>query len=298
MLDYSYTWVFFSLLAAFSQALRIAVTKQLSFSFTAPALTFFVNFAGLCITLPLIFWHHDFPLSNSNYLGAIMVGSLFSGCGGWSFNHAIKISEISIVGPLITITPGFVVIIEWLLLGAVPTTVGFIGIGLLMLGSYILSIDTKQDGWLRPLFCIVTCPGSRFALLAGLLFATASVLGRKAIQLSDPFSFAVMVSIINPLVLFILFSARQRTFYRELIGSNVRQQLKLLLLLGLLFAFMRIADQIALSMTLASYTMAVKRVAGLFTILIGHFWFKEEHVPLRLFGGLIMLTGVVTMIRG
>jgi hypothetical protein len=54
-----------------------------------------------------------------------------------------------------------------------------------------------------------------------------------------------------------------------------------LLLLGVLFALMRIADQIALSLTLASYAMAVKRTAGLFSVLLGHWYYGEGHLAAR-----------------
>jgi hypothetical protein len=55
-------WIAFSLLSAFFHASRLAVTKHLSFSFSTRALTLYVNLASLVVTLPLIVWHHDFPL--------------------------------------------------------------------------------------------------------------------------------------------------------------------------------------------------------------------------------------------
>ena len=183
MLDFSHAWVLVSLLSAFFQASRIAVAKQLSFSFSAQALTFYVNFASLCITLPLIIWHHNFPLDNPRYLSAVLIGALLSGLGGWAFNYAIKVSEISIVGPLITLTPGFVIVIEWLILGDIPSSMGFLGIALLCIGSYILGLNVLRQRWYTPFLRLFTNHGSRYAVIASLCFATASTLGRAAIQL-------------------------------------------------------------------------------------------------------------------
>lgn len=292
----NYLWVLVSLTSAFFQASRIAVAKQLSFSFSAQALTFFVNFASLCVTLPLIIWHHDFPLHNPDYLTAVAVGALLSGLGGWSFNHAIKISEISLVGPLITTTPGFVIIIEWLVHNAMPSTMGLFGILLLCVGSYILSLNARIR-WFHPLLLVFSNPGSHFALIASACFASASTLGRKAILLSDPLSFAVMVALVNPIVLLLIFSVQNRSFYKEIIGSNARAHIQNLGLLGILFALMRLADQIALSMTLASYAMAVKRMAGVFSVLIGHFLFREPRMRVKLVGSTVMVLGVLVMIR-
>jgi drug/metabolite transporter (DMT)-like permease len=297
MSNFAHLWVVFSLLSAFFQASRIAVTKQLSFIFSAQALTFFVNFASLCITLPLIIWHHDFPLQEPRYLSAVLAGALLSGFGGWSFNYAIKISEVSIVGPLITLTPGFVIIIEWLLLGDMPSETGFLGIGLLCAGSYILSLDGVRRDWLGPLLRIFSNPGSRYAFIASFCFACASVLGREAIRLSEPVSFAVMVAIINPVVLFIIFSTQNLGFYKELIGSKARAHIGALALLGGLFALMRLADQMALSLTLASYAMALKRMAGVFSVIIGHYLFREPRMPIKLLASVIMVLGVLAMIE-
>lgn len=296
MFDFSYVWVLVSLLSAFFQASRIAVTKQLSFSFSAQALTFYVNFASLCITLPLIVWRHNFPLDNPSYLWAVLIGALLSGLGGWAFNYAIKVSEISIVGPLITLTPGFVIVIEWLILGAIPSSMGLLGIALLCIGSYILGLNVLRQHWYTPFLRLFTNHGSRYAVIASICFATASTLGRAAIQLSDPLSFTVMVAMVNPIVLFILFSLLNRNFYREIFGRHARKHVGSLALLGLLFALMRLADQISLSMTLASYAMAVKRMTSVFTVLLGHYLFKEQRVQGKLLGSLIMVVGVWAMI--
>jgi len=296
MLDFSHAWVLVSLLSAFFQASRIALAKQLSFSFSAQVLTFYVNFASLCITLPLIVWHHNFPLDNPRYLSAVLVGALLSGLGGWAFNYAIKVSEISIVGPLITLTPGFVIVIEWLILGDVPSSMGFLGIALLCTGSYILGLNVLRKHWYTPFVRLFINHGSRYAVVASICFATASTLGRAAIQLSDPLSFTVMVAIVNPMVLFIMFSLLDHNFYCEVFGSHTRKYVGSLALLGVLFALMRLADQISLSMTLASYAMAVKRMTSVFTVLLGHYLFNERRVKGKLLGSIIMVVGVWVMI--
>ncbi len=296
MVEFANAWILVSLLSAFFQASRIAVAKQLSFSFSARALTFYVNFASLCITLPLIIWHHQFPLENPRYLSAVLLGAMLSGFGGWAFNYAIKVSEISLVGPLITLTPGFVVVIEWLLLGDVPSSTGFLGIALLCTGSYILGLNVLKQRWYTPFVRLFTNHGSRYAVIASLCFATASTLGREAIRLSDPLSFTVMVAMVNPLVLFIIFSLINRHFYREIVGRHARKHIGSLAMLGVFFALMRLADQIALSMTLASYAMAVKRMTSVFTVLLGYYLFDERHVTAKLLGSTIMVLGVWAMI--
>ena len=290
-------WIVFALLSAFFHAARLSVTKYLSFDYSAQALTLYVNLASLVVTVPLIVWNHQFPVQDPRSLTAVLVGGLVSGLGAWSLNHAIKHSEVSIVGPVMTLTPAFVVLIEWVITRDLPGGVGLLGLGLLIAGSYMLSLGHRAEGWYAPLQRLITNPGSRFTLVAAACFALATTLGRVAIQLSDPLSFAVMVAMINPVILFTLFSLQDRRFYRQFSAAQILPHWRGLLLLGLLFALMRLFDQIALSMTLASYVMGVKRTAGIFSVLLGHFLFREHHVPSKLAGSLLMLAGVLAVMQ-
>lgn len=290
-------WVLFSLLSAFFHASRLAVTKRLSFNFSARALTLYVNLASLVVTFPLIYWNHNFPLGNPLYVGVVLTGAVVSGLGGWSLNHAIKLGEISLVGPVMTLTPGFVILIEWLTTGDLPNAMGFLGITLLVAGSYALSIDREMPHWYTPLVHLLRTPDSLFTLIAALCFAVATTFGRIGIQLSDPLSFAVMVALVNPIVLFAMFSMQDRRFYRQVFNKNLRREAKPLMALGLLFALMRIADQIALSMTLASYAMSVKRTAGMFSVLLGKLLYGEHQISEKLLGSAIMLAGLFALIQ-
>ena len=291
-------WIVVSLSSALLQASRIAVTKRLTLDFSPLALTFYTNLASMVLTLPLALKFHHFPVDNPRYIGAVMAGALLSGLGGWSFTHAIKHSDISIVGPVMTFTPGFVVLIEWLVTGDLPSTMGLFGLSLLVGGGYILSLRRSDDHVWLPLRRLLRHPGSRYALVATACFAAASTFGRVAIQQSDPYSFAVTVAVVNPVVLFILFSIHTPGFHRELMGPKARKNIGKFLLLGALFALMRLADQVALSMTLASYAIGVKRLSGVFSVLLGMILFKEPRIKARLLGSMVMVVGVFVLIMG
>jgi len=293
--DFAHLWVLFSLASAFFHASRLAVTKRLSFSFSAEVLTLYVNLASLVVILPLGIWHHDFPFENPTYLMAVACGGVLSGLGGWSLNAALHRTEVSLVGPVMTLTPGFVIVAEWLLTGALPGPLGLVGILLLVAGGYILSLGSEDTGWSIPFRRMLLDPGSLLATAAAACFAAASVFGRIGIQLSDPLSFSVVVAVINPLVLWVLFTLLDRRFNAHLVTPDLRREMRPLLLLGLLFALMRIADQIALSLTLASYTMAVKRTAGVFSVVLGRWFFAEGYVGTRLAASVMMLLGVLAL---
>lgn len=296
--DLAHLWVLFSLASAFFHASRLAVTKRLSFSFSTEVLTLYVNLASLVVTLPLVIWHHNFPIHDPAYVTAVLWGGVMSGLGGWFLNAALHRTEVSLVGPVMTLTPGFVIVIEWLLTGALPGPLGLVGILLLVAGGYILSLGGEGGRWYRPLKRLLFNAGSLYATLAAGCFAGASVFGRIGIQLSDPLSFSVIVAVVNPLGLWIVFTLMDRRFHTRLWTPDLRREIRPLLLLGLLFALMRIADQIALSLTLASYAMAVKRTAGVFSVLLGRWFFAEGYVATKLLASVVMLLGVLALTQG
>ncbi len=292
---HTHLWVLFALASALFHASRLAVTKRLSPSLPTEVLTLYVSLASLGVTLPLIFLYHDFPLGDPRYLGAVVAGGVLSGAGGWALNAALHRTEVSLVGPMMTLTPGFAVVIEWLTTGDAPGSIGLLGVMLLVAGGYVLSLGDHDARWYLPFRRLLLDPGSLLAAVAAACFAGASVFGRIGIQLSDPLSFSVLVGIVNPPILWMAFRLRDPRFHSRLLDPEVRRHLGPLLLLGVLFALMRISDQIALSLTLASYAMAVKRTAGVFSVLLGHWFFDEPHTTAKLVGSLVMLIGVAAL---
>lgn len=293
--DLAPLWPLFALASAFFHASRLAVAKHLSLRLSTEVLTLYVNLASLAVTLPLIVRYHDFPVGDPRYLGAVAAGTLLSGAGGWALNAALHRSEVSLVGPVMTLTPGFAIVVEWPIAGTLPGALGLAGVGLLVAGGYLLSLDARDLHWYRPFKRLLLEPGSLLAIAAAACFAGASVFGRIGIGLSDPLSFSVLVSIVNPLALWLAFRLRDRQFNRRLLDPELGRHVPALLLLGVLFALMRIADQIALSLTLASYAMAVKRTAGIFSVLLGRWFFDEPHLTAKLLGSLAMLLGVAAL---
>jgi drug/metabolite transporter (DMT)-like permease len=289
-------WILFPLAAALFQASRLAVTKRLSFDFSARTLTLYVNLASLMVTLPLIIWYHDIPLQEPIYVLVVLAGAVFSGLGGWSLNAAIKGGDISVVGPTMTLTPAFVLMIEWLLTGSLPGPRGLFGLAILVSGSWLISLQRPIPHWYDPLRRLFLEPGSALTLTAALCFAAASTLGRIGIGMSDPLSFAVVVAIINPVVLVVIFWSQDKHFLRDALPPDLGRHAAALILLGLLFALMRMADQIALSLTLASYAMTVKRTGGVMSVLLGHWYFREGRLATRLTGSLVMLLGLMLLV--
>ncbi len=121
-----------------------------------------------------------------------------------------------------------------------------------------------------------------------LIYAVTSVLGKKAILLSDPLWFAgtyfVILGLFVPVVLGLLFRPSLKDFLKRNPAGVAS--------LGFTQALMVICHMQAISLAPAAYMIAVKRTSILFGILLGGAFFRETHLRIRLLAASIMLTGV------
>ena len=66
-------------------------------------------------------------------------------------------------------------------------------------------------------------------------------------------------------------------------------------LLGLLAAVMILSQFTAISMTVASYVIAIKRAGMILSVVFGYLFFKEKHLRARLTGAMLMTAGVIVL---
>ena len=107
---------------------------------------------------------------------------------------AIKISPLSLTIPFLSVTPVFIIATEWLILGDHPNIFGTAGILLITTGAYLMNLHTLKHGLLGPAKAILTERGSVYMLLVAFIFSITSVLGKIAIQYSNPIFFGFLYS--------------------------------------------------------------------------------------------------------
>jgi len=214
------------------------------------------------------------------------------------YMKALKSSPISLSIPFLAFTPVFIILTGWLILGEKITPAGLAGILLTVAGAYILNLNNSM-GILGPFMAIFKETGSVLMLTVALLYSITSVLGKKAVLLSNPLFFACFYFIITGLaVLLMAFGAN----FLLKNSSSTFQALKPRLEwwgVGLCQTLMVLTHMWAISLTQAAYMIAVKRTSLLFSVFYGKFLFGEERISERFAGTSLMVAGVaVIMIKG
>lgn len=277
------TWIALALLAAVSTAARETFIKggmregaELLVAGTVAAI-------GGLLLLPLALASLPPTLGRSFWL-ALLVSGAVNAVAATLIARAVHASDLSIVSPLQTLTPIFMIGTGFLFLGELPRPLGMAGVVVVVAGSYMLRLDMRRVSWLEPIRALARDRGARLMLFVALIFAVSGAVDKVGVQASTPFFWGFAMTSTVAAVLLPL--ARLRRVPRP---GNWRA----VVLAGVLMAVTIAAQMSALPLTLAAYVIAVKRTGVLFAVLSGALFFGESGIRQRLVGATVMVVGVV-----
>lgn len=282
-------WVLYALLSALSLSSADAVSKKVleradesvvawsRFLFAAPFL------------LVLLFWV-PIPSLSGTFWTIILILIPIELVALVLYIRAIKISPLSLTVPFLSLTPAFLILTGYIMMGEKVNATGALGIGLIVLGTYLMHAGGLGAGWKAPFKAVLKEPGSVLMIGVAFLYSFTSILGKMAILESSPAAF----SVVYYLVLTVAFA--------PVVGWRARShlpQLKLhapaLLAIGLLEACMILFHAAAIAQTQVAYMIAVKRTSLLFSVLFGGLFFREVEIRRRFAGSLLMVLGVAVI---
>lgn len=221
---------------------------------------------------------------------------------------ALQRSDMSLVAPLTSLTPLFMIGTAALVLGEVPGPNGLVGVVVIVVGAWLLSVSEWRAGPLAPFRALLRDPGSRMMLLVALLYSVSATYDKVGTRASTPLAWAAAIHVVTAAVLVPVVLWRRRaggtgagspaTGPRPAPSGSRRAAALSILAAGAFTAVGAAAQMTALLLTLAAYVIAVKRISTLIGVLLGHSVFREQHVRQRLLGAAVMLAGFLLVTLG
>lgn len=282
-------WVLFALLSAFSLATADAFSKKsleradegvvvwIRFLFAAPFLI------GLLVLIPI-------PVLGWEFWRTLLILVPIEILGVFLYIRAIKVSPLSLTIPFLTLTPAFLMLTSYIMLGETVDRAGAGGIGLIVLGAYLLHARPEGGDWLLPFRAILTEKGSRLMILVAFLYSITSNLGKVAILNSSPAAFGVIYYLVLAVALAPVIWWRSRIHFPQM-----KLHWPVFLLIGFFEGCMILFHAMAIAQTQVAYMIAVKRSSLLVSVAYGHFFFRETDIRQRLAGSLLMVLGVAVI---
>ena len=280
-------WLILAILSAFFEAVKDVVSKHNLKANDEYVVTWSLTFFTAVFLTPLLFII-EIPSLNQQFWIALLIGSSMNAVIALLYIKAIKLSDLSLAVPLVALTPLFMLLTSTLIVGEYPNFLDGIGVFLIVMGSYLLNIKEKSQGYLAPFKALLHQPGSKLMLLVAFLWSITTNFDKIGVQNSSPifWVFALLTSM--SLLLLPVLLHKTSNPKRQII-----QYLPMLMATGFFNALGVICQMQALTMTLVVQVIALKRTSVLMGVLFGHFIFKEKDIQERFLGAAIMMGGVL-----
>ena len=278
-------WLLFASLTAFFEACKDATGKQSLKSLDEYSVLFSFMSVGIVLLLPVL-WVTGVPTIQPGFWVALLIGGGLNILAFTLYVRALKLADLSLTVPLVTLTPLFLLATSPLIVQEWPTWADGVGVVLLVVGSYVLNIRPAASFW-SPLLAMLHNPGSRLMLCVAFIWSITSNFDKIGVVNSSPLFWAISLFtvIAGGMLPFVL-----RSGLKPLIG-----QWQLLGITGGFNAIAILFQMLALTLAPVAQVIAIKRMSALLSVLFGHFFFGEKGLRQRLLGAAIMVSGVLIM---
>ncbi|HTL88586.1 MAG TPA: EamA family transporter [Leptolyngbya sp.] len=282
-------WLLFAILTAFFESLKDVSSKRSLKSLDVYIVAWTANIFAVLFLLPLLLLA-GIPTLDFQFWMALFIGGSLNVISFTLYIRAIQIADLSLTVPLVTLTPLFLLITSPLIVNENPTIADAIGIFLIVVGSYVLNLRERKQGYLAPLRVLFRNKGSRFMLVVAFIWSITSNFDKVGVVHSSPLFWSTALYSYLAVGMFPLAFFKSRHRFNEILPN-----LKPLMVIGLFHAIAITFQMIAVTYTLVTQVIAVKRMSALISVLFGHFMFHEKGLQERLSGAAIMVLGVIVM---
>jgi len=280
-------WVIFALITALSLSTADALSKRAM----AKSDEYVIAWVREGYALPFIalaFFFISIPHLDKTFYLSVLILLPLEITALILYVKAIKVSPLSLTIPYMALSPVFIIIIAFSLLGEWPDKSGFAGIFLITVGAYLLNAKASSLGLLGPIKAIAKEKGSVLMIIVAVIYSITATIGKIAVQHSSPIFFGFFYPLLLTIVLSMVVGIKG-TLYQ------VASRPIVFLFIGIFTAIMILSHFLAISMADVAYVISVKRTSLVFSVIYGWLIFKEIDMAERLLGSIFMLAGVVSI---
>ena len=280
-------WIFFAFITAFALSTADALSKR-AMTQSNEYVIAWVREGYALPFIALAFFFIPIPNLDTTFWISVLILLPLEITALILYVKAIKLSPLSLTIPFMALSPVFIIVIAFFLLGELPDTSGFVGILLITIGTYLLNAKASNIGLLGPIKAIANEKGSVLMVIVAVIYSITSTIGKIAVHHSSPIFFGFFYPLLLTIVLSMVVGVKG-------ILPHVISRPVTFLTIGIFTAIMILSHFLAISMADVAYVISIKRTSLIFSVLYGRFIFKEINVTERLLGSILMLAGIVSI---
>jgi drug/metabolite transporter (DMT)-like permease len=203
--------------------------------------------------------------------------------------EAYRGGDFSLVYPISRSAPLFTQFWAFAFIGEVLSIKGISGIGLVMVGIFVISLKDFQLKKTIPQSDRFTSRPNLLALAAAIAVSIYSVIDKVGIQTLHPVFYISLINFWMSVYLALYLLLRKEVSFRRVWKEWKREILIIAILQNVAYLLVLMAMQ----MSKVSYVVAFRQVGALFGAGMGIFFLKESYWKTRLSGALILTLGLV-----
>lgn len=289
-------WIYFTLLAAFMQAVRTAGQKQLSSHLNAMATTAVRYVYALPFAAFYLFWMMDhrevaMPVLNNQFLEYALIACVMQIIGTACLVAAFKYRNFAVATSLAKTEAIQVAVVGVILFSTVLSTLGWVSVVIGVIGVLIVSkvkftyADVFQN------------PGAGFGLASGLGLAITTLLIREAsLALNTDLMVSAAVTLVFMITVQSFITLVYVYFQDKSQLSKMVVQWRLCLFVGVTSVIGSIGWFTGASFQNAAYVKALGQVEFFITLFLTYRIFKEKITLMEYFGMFLIIASVVILL--
>jgi drug/metabolite transporter (DMT)-like permease len=304
-------WVLLAIIGAIANAAFYIIIKN-HITTRDPRILIALGFLLSALLLLLISAVQGFPAIMPAYYSAVVISGALNIIGLILVFRAMESSDLSLSMPMLSFTPVFLIGTSYLLLHEMPSAAGIAGICIIVSGSYVLNISAGHEHFFDPVRSMMQNRGSWYMLIVAFLYAASINYDKIAMLNSDPvFGMAFTLLIISGgFILITVISGKTAGIYpvqkaalppdsissTSLPAFSLVSYLIPVSLIGFFATIESISINLAYTLQIAPYVIAIKRLSIIFMVLYGTVICAENEIRARLLGSVLMVSGAVIIL--
>lgn len=250
---------------------------------------FWAKILEIIIYFPLILYL--LIIQGLNYQGLVPV--ILSGIIHffyWFFlSLGYNTSDLSLVYPVARSSPLLIVLFSFVFFGEKITFIGFVGIILILLGIYFISLNSFNFKDFLKIFN-KNNRGLLFAFLTLITVTSYSLVDKIGAKYVNPVVYVYIFEIISliPFSYFIFLTKKKEELFKILKSDNfsiVFTSIAIILSYSLIIFVMRISK--------LSYIVSIREIGIVFGVLLGIISLKEKYGLIRITSSILIFTGII-----
>ena len=220
---------------------------------------------------------------------SLLATAVVNGLAFWAYGRALGRGDLSLVLPLINLSPLVLLLSGWDLLGERPAGLALAGVLMVVIGALELGRTTGSPGNL------LGSPGARSMLLVAVLCGIGASIVKHGVLAAGSLTWVAGLNlVVGPPLLLTEALSRRGTAAEPDQDSSWARWVVLVAVLGLVGMALQME---ALQRTAVVHVIAIKRLSTLFSAIVGVVALGEPSGTVRLPAAALMLGGGLVVLR-